>query len=93
MFITRPETMGARNEGGRVAAFGAADWLGLAAAPTFAMMALLSGVLDAGAPDMLCSAAQQAFPLNGMVLMYGLMSAFHLAPWLRLIARRSRQRR
>ena len=89
MIITRPETVGTRTEGGKAAAFGAAEWLGLAAAPTFAMMALLTGGLDAGAPDMICSAAQQGFPLNGMVPMYWLMSAFHLAPWLRLISGRS----
>jgi hypothetical protein len=31
-----------------------------------------------------------ASPLGGMVLMYGLMSLFHLAPWLRLVAGRQR---
>ena len=91
--VTRPETVGARAERGNAAASGAADWLGLAAAPTFAVMALLTGVLGAGAPDMLCSVTQQAVPFNGMVLMYVLMSAFHLAPWLRLISGRSRVRR
>ncbi len=70
------------------AALGAADWLSLAAAPTFALMALLTGVLGGGAPDMLCSAAPDASPLGGMAPMYWLMSAFHAAPWLRLIARR-----
>ena len=93
MIITRPETADVRAEGGNAAAFGAADWLCLAAAPTFAMMALLTGVLGAAASDMLCSAAQQALPLNGMALMYLLMSAFHLAPWLKLISGRSRVRR
>src|ERR1700726_4317919 len=34
-----------RDENGNVAAVGAADWLCLAAAPTFALMALLTGVL------------------------------------------------
>lgn len=68
-------------------AFGVADWLCLAAAPTFAIMALLTGVLDASRPDMLCSAAQGASPMSGMVPMYLLMSAFHSAPWLRLISR------
>jgi len=67
---------------------GAADWLGLAAAPTFALMALLTGIFGAGMPDMLCSATQQASPLGGMVPMYVLMSAFHSAPWLKLIAGR-----
>jgi hypothetical protein len=68
-------------------AFGAADWLRLAAAPTFATMALLTTVLGGGTSDVLCSAAQGASPLTGMVPMYALMSAFHLAPWLRLMSR------
>jgi len=68
------------------ARFGAAGWLGLAAAPTFAGMALLTGVVG-GPPDMLCSAAP-ASPLSGMVPMYLLMSAFHSAPWLKLISGR-----
>lgn len=66
---------------------GAADWLSFAAAPTFAIMALLTGVLGDSAPDMLCSAGQGASPLSGMVPMYLLMSAFHATPWLKLIAR------
>jgi hypothetical protein len=71
---------------GNAAALGAGDWLCLAAAPTFAIMALLTGVLGGGPPDMLCSAAQDASPLSGMVPMYLLMSAFHSAPWLKLIS-------
>ena len=74
-------------ERGHAPALGAAGWLGLAAAPTFAIMALLTGV-GGGPPDMLCSAAQDASPLSGMVLMYLLMSAFHSAPWLKLISGR-----
>jgi hypothetical protein len=62
-----------------------ADWLSLAAAPTFAVMALLTGCLG-GTPDMMCS--QGTWPFAGMVPMYVLMSAFHLTPWLRLIAGR-----
>ncbi len=69
------------------AAPGAADWLGLAAAPTFAVMALLTSVLGEGT-DMMCSAAHGVSQLGGMVPMYVLMSAFHLAPWLKLISRR-----
>jgi uncharacterized membrane protein len=72
----------------RCAALRAAAWLSLAAAPTFACMAILTGFLGSGAHEMLCSAAKRASPLTGMVLMYGLMSAFHLAPWLKLISRR-----
>lgn len=67
---------------------GAADWLCLAAAPSFAVMALLTGVLDGGRPEMLCSATPDASPLSGMAAMYLLMSAFHTAPWLKLIASR-----
>jgi hypothetical protein len=60
--------------------------LALAAAPTFAIMALLTGLQDSGLPSMLCSAGSDASPLTGMLPMYLLMSAFHAAPWLRLIA-------
>ncbi|MDQ0393659.1 hypothetical protein [Labrys monachus] len=74
--------------GGGTATLGAADWLGLAAAPTFAIMALLAGVPGGSAPDMLCSAGEGGSPLGGMAAMYLLMSAFHAAPWLRLAARR-----
>jgi len=74
-------------ERGQAAAFRAADWLCLAAAPTFAIMALLTGIGGESA-DMLCSAAQHASPLSGMASMYWLMSAFHSAPWLKLISRR-----
>jgi hypothetical protein len=80
--------MAIRHQSGNTAAHSAADWLGLAAAPTFAIMALLSGVLGGGSPDMICAAEPGASPLSGMVLMYLLMSAFHLAPWLRLISSR-----
>jgi hypothetical protein len=76
------------SESGRALAHPAVEWLCLAAAPTFATMALLTGALGVGPPDMLCSATQHASPLNGMAVMYLLMSAFHSAPWLRLICSR-----
>jgi hypothetical protein len=88
MIAGKRETVGACTGGGHAAAFGAADWLSLAAAPTFAIMALLTGVHGGGPADMLCSAAQGASPLSGMVPMYLLMSAFHSAPWLKLVFRR-----
>ncbi|HEV2678686.1 MAG TPA: hypothetical protein VGV37_29430 [Aliidongia sp.] len=77
-----------RHENGKTAVLGAADWLCLAAAPTFALMALLTGVLGSGRPDLLCSAMPGASALGGMVPMYVLMSAFHSAPWLKRIASR-----
>ena len=70
------------------AALGAAEVVCLAAAPTFAIMALLSGVLGGSSSDMLCSAMYDASPLSGMTLMYLLMSSFHTAPWLKLISGR-----
>jgi hypothetical protein len=79
MITTRGETAGACAGSGNAAAFGAADWLCLAAAPTFAIMALL--VLRGGPPDMLCSATRDVSPLSGRVPMYLLMSAFHSGPY------------
>ena len=69
----------ARPAGGMAA--GAADWLRLAAAPTFATLALLTG-LSGG--EAMCSVAHEVSPLNGMAAMYGLMSVFHAPPWLKL---------
>jgi hypothetical protein len=60
------------------------EWLSLAAAPTFALMALLSSL--GGSPDVLCGPHAMS-PLGGMVPMYLLMSAFHTAPWLKLLLR------
>ncbi|MET4480844.1 hypothetical protein [Bradyrhizobium sp. F1.13.3] len=65
---------------GVVAARHLARWLGLAATPTFAIMAVLDGPAD-----VLCGSGHGAM-LGGMVPMYLLMSAFHSAAWLRLIA-------
>ena len=72
-----------RDDEGAAAARGLAEWLRLAATPTFAIMALLTGF--GGSPmDGLCSFGHGA-PLSGMVTMYLLMSAFHSPPWLNLI--------
>lgn len=70
----------------RSVAGGLAERLSLAAAPTFAIMALLTILFGSDRPSMLCSAG--AWPLGSMVPMYLLMSAFHFAPWLKLISRR-----
>jgi hypothetical protein len=81
-----------RDDAGAAAALGIVKWLCLAATPTFALMALLTSVLGSGSMEFLCSAGHGS-PLNGMVSMYLLMSAFHSAPWLKLIAgRRSTHR-
>ncbi len=84
MIAARRQTVAA-GENGKPAALNAAGWLSLAAAPTFAVMALFTGVLGDSA-DMMCMAAHGQAPMNGMVLMYLLMSLFHAAPWLKLLS-------
>jgi hypothetical protein len=69
--------------GGNDVARVAADWLGLAAAPAFATMALMTAALGGGA-EPICSAHGSL--MSGMIPMYLLMSAFHVGPWLRLIS-------
>jgi len=64
-----------------------AGWLALAATPTFSVMALWTGLFSAQ-PDMFCIGVQNGSPLNGMSLMYVLMSIVHAVPWLKLISRR-----
>ena len=86
--VTSPAsaTAGAGRDG-VVAARRLARWLALAATPTFAIMAALTAMT--GPAEMLCAAGQWSL-LDGMVPMYLLMSAFHSAAWLRLIAERRR---
>jgi hypothetical protein len=58
--------------------------LGLAASPSFALMAWASA--KAAAPMMMCSAGSRILPLGDMGWMYLLMCLFHLSPWLKLAA-------
>jgi hypothetical protein len=88
MIAARREIAEGSAGSGNGAGLGAADFLCLAAAPTFAIMGLLTGVHGGVPPDMLCSAARDSSPLSGMFLMYLLMSAFHSVPWLKLFSRR-----
>jgi hypothetical protein len=76
-------------DAGATAGHGLAEWLGLAATPTFVVMALLTGVLSEGPMDGLCVAAHGS-PLNGMIPMYLLMGAFHSSLWLKLMSARRR---
>ncbi|RJT29255.1 hypothetical protein D3227_32360 [Mesorhizobium waimense] len=91
MSETRTSTGGAIPSENAAATLGMADWLCLAAAPTFALMALLTCILGSDAA-MFCMGANAStlagLPLTGMPVMYLLMSAFHLAPWLRVISGR-----
>lgn len=65
-----------------------ADWLGLAAAPSFAVLAILGAATSR--PDPVCAAGMSSFPFGDMPVMYLLMSLFHLPPWLRLVFGRGR---
>ena len=76
-----------RSVGSGRAASDPARWLGLAAAPTFAFMALWSAFFG-GQSDLLCLTMQDSSPISGMTFMYLLMSASHAAPWLGLISGR-----
>ncbi len=67
-----------------------ADGLRLAAAPSYAAMVLVTAAFGESPKDMLCMAMHHMSALSGMVgsmvWMYLLMSLFHSAPWLKLIA-------
>ena len=73
----------------RNAASRAAELLALAASPTFAIMALLTGIVHSGRVEMVGMAAHVT-PISGMVTMYLLMSAFHAGAWLNLVLSRLR---
>ena len=63
-----------------------AAYLGIAAAPSFAAMAVITAFPGGDRMGMICGFDPPS--LGGMVPMYLLMSAFHSAPWLKLIAGR-----
>jgi hypothetical protein len=89
MRATEPEAVGIFAAARHAIGPDAADWLCLAAAPTFAIMAVLTCARGSGGPRMLCSAALGMPPLSGMVPMYSLMSIFHAVPWLKMILSQS----
>jgi hypothetical protein len=68
--------------GGAFLAQGAAAWLALAAAPTFALMAGMAA--NDGPAVALCASGSSLAPFHGMAAMCVLMSLFHLSPWLKL---------
>jgi hypothetical protein len=65
---------------------GAAGWLGLAASPSFALMAWIAA--NDVPRTALCGLGSSMPPMGSMTAMYLLMSLFHLSPWLRLASGR-----
>lgn len=62
--------------------------LALAATPAFSIMALITAVAGGGFAVISGLEAHSASPLNGMTVMYLLMSTIHAAPWVRLCSNR-----
>lgn len=67
---------------------GAAAWLGLAASPSFAAMALVTMAVGGDHSALLCAQGSRFDSLAGMTPMYLMMALFHLGPWLGLAGRR-----
>lgn len=78
---------------GGTSAARASACLHLAAAPSFALMALAT-MLDASPMATMCSGGGGSpgeWSLGGMTPMYLLMAAFHLGPWLEMVSGRRRR--
>jgi len=82
--VARPVNAGGRDAVGGPTAHGFAVWLGLAATPTFAVMAGATAIVGEGPMGAICAGGGMS-GLSGMAPMYLLMSAFHASPWLNLI--------
>jgi hypothetical protein len=76
----------------RSAALWPADVLHLAAAPTFAIMTLLT-ILGGGAHEIWCCMESHTALPTGMTSMYFLMTVFHSRPWLKVISNRRERAR
>ena len=69
----------------------AGGWLHFAAAPAFAAMALVTGVMGAAPARVLCQTMGHGWlSPDGMSFMYLLMAVFHAAPWWQWMVRRTR---
>lgn len=64
--------------------------LHLAATPTFAVMAVFSGLSGHAASAMWCTMPGAGPGMDGMTLMYVLMALFHAGSWITLACRRVR---
>lgn len=64
-------------------------WISLAAAPVFAIMAIVC-VVWPGPMALMCAGDAGAFSLTGMAWMYALMSVFHAGVWLQVLDQKLR---
>jgi hypothetical protein len=80
-----PRVEGLHGGSGHNTASAVSQGLRLAAAPVFAVMALVTALSGGDLPEGLCLSGSGSSPLTGMVTMYLLMSVFHAAPWLALL--------
>jgi len=69
---------------GASAAPGLARWLSIAAAPTFAAMAVWTQA-SGGASPMLCTSDHSFGSIDGMAAMYALMAIFHAGRWIEAV--------
>ena len=83
----------ARSGNWRALARKTARGLTLTAAPTFAVMASWSALVVDPAAGAICMAGGSGSHGAGMTVMYALMAAFHLGPWLRFASGRASGRR
>ncbi|MFC4234244.1 hypothetical protein ACFOY8_03295 [Thalassospira xianhensis] len=75
----------ASEDGGYTAILRMLRWFPFAASPVFALMALATGS-DAGRSNIICLTTDDTSYFNDMVVMYLLMSFFHLPPWLKVLS-------
>lgn len=73
-------------DGGYTAILRIVRWLPFAASPVFVLMALVTGISEAGRTDIICLTTDDTSYFNDMVVMYLLMSFFHLLPWLKVLS-------
>src|SRR3954469_8483725 len=67
MIAAKREVVGPRG-GSTAGALGAADWLSLAATPTFVLMAAVTGI-SGDREDAICLTPHEGSPLSGMTVM------------------------
>lgn len=85
----KPDQLGGAAESGGVPARCVGRWLSLAAAPTFAIMALATALWGTG-QDVPGMPMRGSSAMSPMALMYLLMGIFHAPAWLKLTVGRRR---